>query len=58
MIFQEKDLIHHIFPGQKLYADVIVKETYWLGLTAMLKNKMDEQVYGHRKPIQSDECDH
>ena len=33
-------------------------ETLWLVLTAITKNKIDDQVYGHKKLIESDECDH
>ena len=57
MIFQEKSNLS-FFPGQKSYADVMKIETLWLVLTANTKNKIEEQVYGHKKLIESDECDH
>ena len=54
----EKKCNSSFFPGQKSYADVMKIETLWLVLTAITKNKIDEQVYGHKKLIESDECDH
>ena len=57
MILREKSNLS-FSPGQKSYADVMKIETLWLVLTANTKNKIEEQVYGHKKLIESDECDH